>query len=414
MISKRLWLVVVLSACLALGLVNGSGAIPAQAAASIPRGWAHVIFPGFGLPTNVSISSLAVYNNQLYAGTINWTYGGGIWRTSDGIKWEVVAAPGTISTVNNPAIISMFVFNGKLYAGTAWSSQPTASYIVWRYDGANWQQVLNLGLPVNGFSTFEVFNNELYVGAFKTVESHLGADIYKSPTGDAGSWVPVMTNGNGNANSFSITSLKAFGGFLYAAMGNEVDGVQVLRSNNGTTWTAVVNNGFTGGCGTTVKVLCNWDAGGFSVFNNNLYLGARNEIPEQWSIPSSQGGVLYRTADGTTWTPVTTNGFGNVQNTKIEGTVTYNNVLYALTFNATAWENPATGLQIWSSADGVNFIPVRADGLGGKYNTNSLWTNAQAVFNGRLYIGTSNKDPNHGGELYMNVDNQIFLPLAKR
>lgn len=414
--SMRLWQVVILSASLALLLVNGNGASTTQAAAGIAHGWTQVARPGFGNPANESISALEVYNGQLYAGTINWSSGASVWRSSNGVKWDLVAAPGQISSANNPAITDMIVFQNRLYVATAWSSLPSASYQIWRYDGAKWENVIgSTAYPVNGFAGFEVFNNVLYVGTFKTWDANQGADIMRSTTGNPGSWTNVMTNGNGNAKSYSITSLKVFNGFIYAALGNDVKGVQVVRSSDGLAWTTVVGDGFGGSCESPAgaKILCNWDAGGLSVFNGALYLGARNEIPYQFNTPSSKGGVLYRTTNGTTWTAVTVDGFGSATNTKIEGTVTYNGVLYALTFNASVWETPSTGLQILASTDGVNFVRVNS-GLGGKYNTNSLWTSAQAVFGDRLFIGTSNKQAGHGGELYMNVDNQVFLPSALR
>ena len=389
--GNRWWPAVILSACLLVLLTVSVSAVPQDTIQ--PHGWARIAQPGFGDPTNSAISALAVYKNALYAGTINYTKGASIWRYASGV-WKQVAVPGLVSTIYNPSITKMLVFNNRLYVGTAWSGTANTefNYQVWRYDGTSWESapVLQTGWPVHGYTAMEVFNNELYVGVFKHPDAASGADIIKSPTGDAGSWVTVMQNGNGDAHAFGITSLKAFNGYLYAVMADQTNGIQVVRSNDGAVWTTIVNNGFGN--------VRNWDPGGLTEYAGYLYLGVRNDNPNNWTTASSQGGELFRlpatTVDGKDWIAVTKNGFGSTHNVKIEGTAAFNGRLYALTYNVEFGDTPASGMEVWSSPDGSpgSWELDRAGGFASANNITSLWTSASAVYDNMLFVGTSNKD----------------------
>lgn len=410
---RKLWLrAFLLITCLAVLMVTIGGAQASNMADLTTRYVWKRVTNGFDTPSNMSISSLAEFNGYLYAGTINWTLGGSIWRWKTGdANWTQVAAPGTVSKTSNPAITDLIVFNGKLYAGTSWSGlgDPNWRHQVWRSgDGLVWQLVLDNGqYPVNGYTTFAIYNSELYVGASTYYAANVGASILKTDTGDTNDWQAVVTGGNGNIHSFGVTGMREFNGSLYAAVVNDVQGVQVWRYN-GTTWLTPVNNGFGEGA-------ANRDAGGFGVFNNKLYLGARND---------TEGGKLYSSPDGINWTPVVENGFGTPTNfrgnVKIEGTFVDDGVLYALTYNEKNYL-PFRGFEMWGSTDGVNFQLVRAGGFNSIYNTNSLWTSAQVVYGGELYIGTSNKQQTsgnytNGGELWKRTlaTQAMFLPIGRK
>jgi hypothetical protein len=399
------------------GLAQGDAPVATQAS----HGWVRVT-KGFGTPSNSMISALTVdpVTNYLYAGTANWVSGASVWRYKTGGAWQKIAGPtvsgGAISTVNNPAITAMIMFQNNLYVGTAWSALPTGQwhYRVSRWNGTIWETVLESGYPVHGYTTFEIFQDNLYVGVVGgmlpgNTTPTTGASIWMSASGDANSWAAVPIVDVYNVNSFGITGLKTFTiagtDALFAAVANKVDGVQVWKYD-GTTWTTVINNGFGGGASS-------WDSGGFTVYNNMLYLGVRNDVT---------GGKLYRTSDGAAWIPVTSNGFGRANNVKIEGTIAYEGSLYALTYNISPLTGTvANGMEIWVSVDGINnWTPDKVGGFHSIYNTNSLWTSAQTVYDGYLYIGTSNNQMdanyqlNNGGELWRTANTLIYIPILRR
>ena len=76
-------------------------------------------------------------------------------------------------------------------------------------------------------------------------------------------------------------------------------------------------------------------------------------------------------------------GFGDVNNIKIESLVVYNGALYA------AANNPVSGVELWRSTDGVNWTQINADGFGDSGIVVSLWSNGTTVFRGNLLIGST-------------------------
>ena len=403
-------------ACLSL---LGLPVLAAQSAAPVLavtfHNWKLMNQGGFGNVNNISVSALEVYNNQLYAGAYDWSSqpgtGGTVWRYVAASTWDQVPTPpspdGSTPGFTTPfsyAILGMRTFNGYLYVTTGWGGHVGR---VWRYDGTTWEKVLEVGdpEPVYGFTSLAVFNNQLYVGASLLNTDTPGTRIYRSSTGDLNSWQLVVSDGNGNPGSFTITGMQVFGTSLYAAVSNYHDGVQVWKTDSGDpgTWNTMIGNGFGYGNHDT-------DPGGFAVFNNELYLGFRDMDPADLTL--STGGKIFKT-DGATWSPVVTDGFGNVNNQKVEGMSVFQNVLYAFT------SNPVTGMEIWMTTDGKTWSNDMTGGFGNHYNKNTLWSSAQAIYNSQLFVGTSNYDPvthlsENGGEVWAStpaeLTNTLFLP----
>jgi hypothetical protein len=94
-------------------------------------GWQQVNPNGFGNSTFPSALSMAVFNNQLYAGASHWGgMGASIWRTANGSNWFPVMTGGFGIPANNPAVIGLIAFKGNLYAGTGWGGATSSRY--WR------------------------------------------------------------------------------------------------------------------------------------------------------------------------------------------------------------------------------------------------------------------------------------------
>lgn len=330
-----------------------------------------IVWDGFGNGNNTSVDALELFKGKLYAEASNYGEGATIWRSNNGQTWTQVTSPGFDSAygVNNPIVFDMFTFKGQLYAGTGnWESTPSAGQIWRSADGTAWNLVASdgLGNPNNaGFTTFTSFNGMLYGAALNRID---GAEIWRSSTGNSGSWQRVASQGFGGGSAyFIVTSLTTFKGQLYAGVeATAGTGAQVWRSSNGTTWTLVSDNGF----GDTD----NFQTGGSAVYRGQLYMTTRNDVT---------GAQLWRSSNGTTWVQVVGNGFGDINNLKIESLTTYAGALYA------AASNSITGIELWRSTDGVNWAQINVDGFGDSGTFCGLWSNGTIVFQGNYLIGCS-------------------------
>nr|NIR04312.1 hypothetical protein [Candidatus Aminicenantes bacterium] len=63
-----------------------------------------------------TIYLLEVFDDYLYAGTVNRTTGAQLWRSPDGLNWELIVGNGFDHS--NVGFYSMIEFNGYIYAGT--------------------------------------------------------------------------------------------------------------------------------------------------------------------------------------------------------------------------------------------------------------------------------------------------------
>lgn len=371
-------------------------------------GWLQTNINGFGDRNHRAVTTLGVFGGQLYAGTFNCctTSGAQLWRT--GSAWTAVSTDG-LGDPANYIITHLREFNSNLYASTAAWDYTNGLYLgsrVYRSgDGTSWSQITLTGLDPNNFIFhFTVFNNQIYFSALDSTAAH-GAEVWRSSTGDSGSWTQVVANGFGTSTNQIIPAMTVYNGFLYAGTYN-VDtsvnpsvpsGGQVRRSNTGASgsWTQVNTNGF----GTPE----NYEVRSLAVFNGNLYAAVSN-----WNFTSgtSTGAKLYRctTCDGSDWTQVVSDGFGDTNNYRMS-LIVFNNALYAITTNS------ITGMEVWRSTNGTTWTQVNPDGFGNSNNTRPYFNNNLAVFNNMLYIGTFN-DAN-GGQVWQML-NQLYLPLILR
>jgi hypothetical protein len=134
-----------------------------------------------------------------------------------------------------------------------------------------------------------------------------------------------------------------------------------------------------------------------AIFGGYLYVGTHNIVT---------GAQLFRSADGLTWDPVRQDGFGDVNNFKIEMVYTSNGSLFAGT------DNNLTGVEIWRSSDGLVWNQINPDGFGDSNNGGVVWNSSTLEFNHHLYVGTTNGVT--GGEIWQYLGFPVYLPLVKR
>ena len=117
-------------------------------------------------------------------------------------------------------------------------------------------------------------------------------------------------------------------------------------------------------------------------FNGHLYAGTYNVVDPQVLF---DGGRIFRSPDGVTWTPVTQPGFQNPHDTAppaIQDFVVFGNRLYASTGRG---GNPA---QVWRTSNGTNWAPMVSAGFG---DPDLHDIAALAVYNNVIYAGASSQ-----------------------
>lgn len=269
--------------------------------------WDYACEPHFGNPNNQTAFQLAVFNDHLYAGTLNVNDGFEIWKTrgegSPPYKWTPVLTKGAHRGKLNQVAMTFREFNGYLYVGTAIQGGgidadnkvgPAAAEILRIAPDDSW---------------------DLIVG-----EPRYTPDGLKIPLSDLGP-------GFNNMFAGYHWAMEVHEGWLY--LGNAV-------------WTL-----FT-------KYLRDGEHLPESVRETLKYL-------DRETLTDRQGGCqLWRTRDGHRWKPVTLNGFGNYYNMGIR---TMKSTPYGLFVGTTnpfgpqigvkrlaGWkyeENPDGGLEIW-------------------------------------------------------------------
>ena len=244
--------------------------------------WAKVVNAGFGNTNNAEVYRFQVFNNVLYASTWNWsnTQGGEIWRSGTGNAgaWSKVVSNG-FGDPNNGSAIAFEVFGSNLYAGTY---NTVTGGEVWRTDTGNagdWQKVNidGFGTPGNtAVGALEVFNGYLFAATRHASGGE--AEIWRCQVCDNSDWENVT--GTWSADSRGMPALEVKSGMLYAVISNNVDGLEVWQTKDGTSWEQIGFSGFEGSNNRATY----WD-NVLTNFRNELYLG---------TIHTGGGGQIWR------------------------------------------------------------------------------------------------------------------------
>jgi hypothetical protein len=284
-------------------------------------GWQQANGDGFGDPDAGEVSALAAFGSYLYAGTHNAIDGALILRSPDGVTWTPVIDPGFGNPHDTapPAILDFVVSGSYLYASTGRGD--SAAKIFRSSNGLHWAPVVNSGFADQDnvdITALAPYGGMLYAAVTNLVD---GVQIWRSYTGDSNSWTqdspPTLVAANA-----AVTSLAEFDGALYAAVESEEHPVQIWRTIGGG-WSAVVADGF-GDDSVTLS-------GGLAEFGGYLYAGTGS---------TSSGAQLWRTSDGDTWLPATTPGSGDTNNQEVTSLFVFQSQLYAGVSNAT------TGIEV--------------------------------------------------------------------
>lgn len=339
--------------------------------------WEQVNTSGFGSAQILEVSAIQAFGAYLYAGTYNpldpgnQLDGAQIFRSANGETWDAVTDPGFGSDHDNapPAILDFASYNGYLYAGTG---RGNASQLWRSQNGTIWApvDVTGFGDPDNvEVSILGAYNGQLYAAVANEVT---GVQIWRSFSGNNNTWTKVTSPVSGTGFA-KVTGMAEFNGGLFVAVESEAPAQ--IWSTFGGDWTVDVDDGF-GDPKTTMT-------GGLVVFNEHLFAGAGN---------SESGPQLWRSADGEIWELALTPSTANADNEKIEMLTVFQGQLYA------GIKNSVTGLEVWRTVNGMVWERANGNGFGDSNNSTTNASNAAALFADQLYLGTSNDVD--GGEIW--------------
>lgn len=188
--------------------------------------WLQTNSDGFGYPDNQETHSLTVFDGLLYGGIWNRANGAEIWRTADGANWVPVVGrtPGITASgfgdANNTEPTTLAVFKEYLYDGTLNSVTGTET---WRSkDGLAWEQIGSDGFgdPAN-IETYSAMalGDYLYHG---TRNEMTGTEIWRTQSGT--DWIQINKDGFGATGDLNATAMAAFNGYLYIGVNTDDNG----------------------------------------------------------------------------------------------------------------------------------------------------------------------------------------------
>jgi hypothetical protein len=310
--------------------------------------WECMMEGGFGNRNNTGIRNLQFFEEELYAGTINFRNGAALWKSPDqGKTWEPVALKG-IGNPENESIRGIHPWNDELYIGTTNILEGAELY---RYDGERMVLVADRGIdnPFNvGIGRIREFHGRLVLGTWNL----WGWELYAYDGIGFEKLIGAGTNipgGFGIFGSWAAMSIEVFKNRLYVGTANFFLGFSLHRTIDGYNWKQIGKLGFG-----DIRSKYNWD---LVEYRGRLFLGT---FDIGHTTPFAEGCQLYRSFDGKKWerimgrnAPIPA-GFGDGLNYGIRNMEVFKGDLYAGTSQCFFCLQPRTGCEIWK-------FPIRND-----------------------------------------------------
>jgi hypothetical protein len=311
------------------------------------------------------------FKNMLYFGGFGDGVQDNVWGTSDGETWSHAWSASMVDE-DFEGMWWMYAFKEHLYAFILDSDGEYPAQLMRTSDTVNWELVAaeewypDGGIFPCGITSFE---GALYLAVCYWLEPSYGTRLWRSISGDPGTWEEVADFPDWSVDWGAPVSFATFKGALYV-MSDFVwrDDANVpaemWRSEDGENWELVIADGF----GDPLNIR----GGSFGVHRGYLYASMGL---------ADTAGDIYRTKDGVSWEPVTLDGFGEPENWLFTAFASYKERLY--TFGS-GW----TGVRAYSSADGMhNWTLTNDPGWGEPRNIGVLREYSVVNFKGNLYVG---------------------------
>ena len=361
---------------------------------------------------------------------------------------------GTDSDYSSEEGFEILTFNGRLYVGMEADNSLGAR--LWRTKSgvaiptsqADWEEVAadGEGFPfgVNNvqqndhIDSLAEFNNQLYVSTANGGGSTYGTRVFRSSSGDPGTWqdaIAAYGPGFGEQENTNFKDMQVFDGRLCGGTNNYYYGAEVWCTADGSTWEQKNVNGF----GQDLPQAMNSEVWSGLVYQDALYFGVQNlgdrvsirfdyddvakvfrtldidGIPV-WqevyrgepgsrradllgeldgylylAVSSQAGIVVLRSAGGDpgSWQQVNLSGMNadaDNQGTVVDGAVVYNHALYI------AVTHREGGFELWRTTGALqdsDLVDWEQVGNRGLTDANNVYAQLVA-YNGYLYAWTSN------------------------
>ncbi len=221
-----------------------------------PNSWQNVLEElgaGFGNAANVNFKDMIRFQGYLCGGTQNWMDGAQVWCSQDGLKWVQKNRSGFGEHHPNPSnsgIWSSMVFRNALYFGVRNnglsfvdpSDDVGKLFRTLKLDGnPSWEEIFSSqAAPQNRVDLLGELDGYLYIAT----RSPQGVIVYRSPSGDSGSWQAVSLPGiNGNPNNLQVhvDGAVVYDRRLYVAVSNMTSGLQLWRTQGALQQTQLVD-----------------------------------------------------------------------------------------------------------------------------------------------------------------------------
>lgn len=286
------------------------------------------------------------------------------------------------------------VFKDRLYVGMEADNELGAR--LWRstprdtapQTNRDWEEVIAdaAGRPwgidnlaqVDHVDSLAAFNDEIYVSSANSGEP-VGIRIFKSATGDPGSWqdaLPGQGPGFGNPANENFKDMIVFQDRLCGGTWNTSGGAEIWCTRDGTQWDRKNEPGF----GDPLNAVA-WSA---EVFNGRIYFGVQH-LASADGLSRLDSARIYRSdsLDGQPDWELVLDAGARTNAALLLGEA--NGRLYAAT------SGPG-GIRILESAtgDAGSWQPVSRSGMSGSRANTSTNTDGAVMYQGRLHVAVSN------------------------
>ena len=278
--------------------------------------WRPASLPGLGDDANKTIFEMAVFNDRLYAGTLNPIRGFQLWKTdADGpppYRWTRVIVDGAHRGNLNECAVSMFVFGDALYVGTGiqngghdrtYKVGPAAAEIIRVHPDDSWDLIVGMQRPSpNGrklpLSGLDAGFGNFFNGYIWRMGEHAGR-LYAG-TFDWSSLLPFVmgaTSRAGGQTPGDMSELGAAFDRMVQSVGADdlvrfEGGFDLWSTGDGARWTPVTTTGFGNPYNLGVRTMVSTPYGFFIGTANPFGPEVAVRTPAGWRYaPNPEGGA---------------------------------------------------------------------------------------------------------------------------